>query len=59
MIKYKTITLLNRKRKLWSDDSKLWFLSKPRDMKETGIYGGLSLDNWNDNKYLQCIRAKE
>lgn len=58
MRKYKTITLYNRKRKLWSDDNKLWFLSKPRDMKETGIYGGNTLEQWNDESFLNCIRAK-
>lgn len=37
----------------------LFFLTNPKDMSETGIYSGETIENWADKAYLKRIRAHQ
>lgn len=52
------ILILGKERQLTNiDPSGLFFLTNPKDMSETGIYSGETLENWSDEAYLKRIRA--
>ena len=52
--------ILGKERQLTKIDSNgLFFLADPKDMSETGIYTGETIESWGDEAYLNRIRAHE
>lgn len=50
--------ILGKERQLTNiDPSGLFFLTNPKDMSETGIYSGETIENWGDEAYLKRIQA--
>lgn len=50
--------ILKKERQLTKiDPSGLFFLADPKDMSETGIYTGETIENWADATYLNRIRV--
>ena len=52
------IEILGKERELWGEDDNNWFLNKPEDIGELGIYCGNTLEQWKDPDYLWRISSR-
>ena len=53
-----TLTILGKRRKLIGEFGN-YFLDNPKDVLAVGIFCGLPLHLWRDEKYLNRIRARK